>query len=253
VTSFLKTPLIPLLLHTLDSTISIGNTSSDEHIADIQLYICKCFLKCTLHCYEDTLLLVEMKVIDSLLNIIEMYINEIEKKKKILLNEETVRSISVIFFNTGLKGSKTGSKEEKNKFKNYFDKNNRLNVLVNLFKYLISQTLSPIQKETINNISITICKLLKNERPPLCYGCVLEYVNNLKSSPSPTFGYNFPLISKYSWNEMLKADECLWNGCEFKEIIVFENFKVKNGLLGLHQYIYLNIIQFLDTSIVRKV
>jgi hypothetical protein len=80
VTSFLKTPLIPLLLHTLDSTISIGNTSSDQNIKDFQEYICECFLKCTEHYYEDTLLLVEMKVIDSLLNIIEMYINEIKKR-----------------------------------------------------------------------------------------------------------------------------------------------------------------------------
>jgi hypothetical protein len=107
VTSFLKTPLIPLLLHTLDSTISIGNTSSDQNIGNIQLYICRCFLKCTLHCYEDTLLLVEMKVIDSLLNIIEMYVNEI-KKKNILLNEETVQAISIIFFNTENNGSTTG-------------------------------------------------------------------------------------------------------------------------------------------------
>jgi hypothetical protein len=252
VTSFLKTPLIPLLLHTLDSTISIGNTSSDEDIGNIQLYICKCFLRCTIHCYEDALLLVEMKVIDSLLNIIEMYINEI-KIKKILLNEETVRSISIIFFNMGLKGSKAGSKEEKNKFKNYFDENNRLNILVNLFKYLISQTLSPVQKETVNNISITISKLLKNERPPLCYGCVLEYVNKLKSSPSPTSDYDFLLTSKDSWDEMLKANECLRNSREFKEIIIFEDLEVKNGVLGLHQYIYLNIIQFLDSSVVRKV
>jgi hypothetical protein len=170
-----------------------------------------------------------------------MYINEI-KKKKILLNEETVQDISDIFFNTGLDVSTAGSKEEKNKFKNYFDENNRLNVLLNLFKYLISQTLSPIQKETVNNISITICRLLKNKRPPLCYGCVLEYVNNLKSSPSPTSGYDFPSAAKYSWNEMLEADSC----CP-------EDFEVSNGLLGLHQYVYLNIIEFLDSIIVRKV
>jgi hypothetical protein len=81
VTFFLKTPLIPLLLHTLNSTISIGNTSSDKDIGDIQLCICHCFLNCTIDCYENTLFLVEMKVIDSLLNIIEMYINEIKKKK----------------------------------------------------------------------------------------------------------------------------------------------------------------------------
>jgi hypothetical protein len=149
-----------------------------------------------------------MKVIDSLLNIIEMYINEI-KKEKILLNEETVKSISIVFFNTGFDGSTSGSKEEKNKFKNYFDENNRLNKLLNLFKYLISQTLSPTQKETVNHISITICFLLKNETPPPCYGCVLEYVNNLKSSPSPTSGYDFSSSAKYSWNEMLNPDECL--------------------------------------------
>jgi hypothetical protein len=57
VTSFLKTPLIPLLLHTLDSTNLIGNTSSDEDIGKIQLNICNCFLDCTFHCYEYTLLL----------------------------------------------------------------------------------------------------------------------------------------------------------------------------------------------------
>jgi hypothetical protein len=208
VTSFLKTSLITLLLHTFDSTISIGNTSSDEYIGNIQLNICRCFLRCT-HCYEDTLSLVEMKVIDSLLNIIEMYINEI-KKKKIILNEETVLIISMIFFNTGLDGSIAGSKKEKNKFKNYFDINNKLNVLLNLFKHLISQSLSPIQKEAINHISITICRLLKNERPPLCYGCVFEYVNNLKSSHSPTSGCDFPSAAEEAWSEMLKADECLF-------------------------------------------
>jgi hypothetical protein len=41
--------------------------------------------------------------------------------------------------------------------------------------------------------------------------------------------------------------------CEFKEIIVSEDFEVKNGVLGLYRYIYLNIIQFLDSSVVRKV
>jgi hypothetical protein len=252
VTSLLKTPLIPLLLHTLDSTISIGNTSSDQNIGNIQKYICDCFLICTFHCYEDTLLLVEMKVIDSLLNIIEIYINEI-KKKKVILNEETLQIISMIFFNTGNNGSNTGTKEEKNKFKSYFDENNRFNILVNLFKYLISQTLSPIQKKTINYISIAICLLLKNEKPPLCYGCVLEYVNKLKSSPSPIFDYDFSLVAKTSWNEMLKADECLWNSYQFKEIIVFENFSAENGVMGLDRDVYLSIVKFFDSLIVRKV
>jgi hypothetical protein len=84
-----------------------------------------------------------------------------------------------------------------------------LNVLFNLFKYLISQTLSPVQKEIINYISIAICLLFKKERLSLCYGYVLKYVNNLKASPSPTSGHDFPLAAEDSWDLMLKADECL--------------------------------------------
>jgi hypothetical protein len=155
----------------------------------------------------------------------EIYVNEI-KENKIKLNEECVENISIIFFNTGVHGSAVGSKEEKNKFKNYFDENSGLNRLLDIFKHLISQTLSPIrlldifkhlisqtlspiQKRITDRISITICQLLKNEKPPLSYGCVLEYVNNLKSSPSPTSGYDFPSAAKNSWDGMLNADECL--------------------------------------------
>jgi hypothetical protein len=151
-----------------------------------------------------------------------------------------------------LEGSTAGFKKGKNKFKNYFDENNRLNILLNLFKYLISQTISPFQKNAINNISITICLLLKNERPPLCYGCVLEYVSNLKSSPSPTSGYNFPSAAKEAWDEMLKAHECLWK-YQLKDIIVVEDFEVKDGLLGLERDTYLSIVKFLNSSVVRRV
>jgi hypothetical protein len=191
-----------------------------------------------------------MKVIDSLLNIIEMYINEI-KKSKTILNKKAFEIISAIFFKMGYYGS-TGYGKEKNEFKNYFDENNRLNKLVNLFEYLISQTLFPTQKEIINNISITICFLLKNEIPPLCYGCVLKYVKDFKSSPSPTFGYDFPSAARYSWNTMLKADECLFN-YQFKKIVVAEDFEIKNGALGLDRDCYLSIVKFLDSLVVRKV
>jgi hypothetical protein len=76
-------------------------------------------------------------------------------------------------------------------------------------------------------------------------------VNNLKSSPPPTSGYDFPSAAKNSWGEMSKADECLWS--QFKEIIVVQDFEVENGLLGLEQDVYLSIVEFLNSSIVRKV
>jgi hypothetical protein len=43
------------------------------------------------------------------------------------------------------------------------------------------------------------------------------------------------------------------NSYEFKEIIVFNNFEIKNGLLELDRDCYLSIVKFIDSSILRKV
>jgi hypothetical protein len=45
----------------------------------------------------------------------------------------------------------------------------------------------------------------------------------------------------------------LMSSCEFKEIIFCENYKIENGILGLERDIYLSIVQFLDSSILKKV
>jgi hypothetical protein len=37
------------------------------------------------------------------------------------------------------------------------------------------------------------------------------------------------------------------------EILVVENFEVSNGILGLERDVYLSIVKFLDSSILRKV
>jgi hypothetical protein len=43
------------------------------------------------------------------------------------------------------------------------------------------------------------------------------------------------------------------NSCEFREIIVVNGFKIENGVLGLERDVYLSIVKFLDSSILRKV
>jgi hypothetical protein len=43
------------------------------------------------------------------------------------------------------------------------------------------------------------------------------------------------------------------NSCEFKEIIVFKNFEIENGMLELERDVYLSIVKFLDSQILRKV
>jgi hypothetical protein len=41
--------------------------------------------------------------------------------------------------------------------------------------------------------------------------------------------------------------------CEFREIIVFRDFEIENGVLGLKRDMYLSIIKFLNSPILRKV
>jgi hypothetical protein len=43
------------------------------------------------------------------------------------------------------------------------------------------------------------------------------------------------------------------NRCDFEEIIVFMNFEIENGVLGLERDVYLSIVKFLGSSILRKV
>jgi hypothetical protein len=43
------------------------------------------------------------------------------------------------------------------------------------------------------------------------------------------------------------------NSCEFKEIVVIKDFEIDNGILGLERDIYLSIVKFLVSPIVRKV
>jgi hypothetical protein len=43
------------------------------------------------------------------------------------------------------------------------------------------------------------------------------------------------------------------NSCQFKEIMVFESFEVENGILGSDRDVYLSLVKFLDSSVVRKV
>jgi hypothetical protein len=43
------------------------------------------------------------------------------------------------------------------------------------------------------------------------------------------------------------------NGCDFEEIFVSQDFEVESGVLGLKRDVYLSIVKFLDSPIVRKV
>jgi hypothetical protein len=43
------------------------------------------------------------------------------------------------------------------------------------------------------------------------------------------------------------------NSSDLKEIIVFKDFEIENGTLALEQDVYLSVVKFLNSSLLRKV
>jgi hypothetical protein len=209
VNSFLESQIIPSLLRILESVSSIAITSSfTEDVASIHKYICGCFVCCTCFSYEQTAVVVNCGVIKSLLSVLEELIDQIKSNGR-KFNEVVVKNSSMVLSNITSKGFKKTGDGEKNYFRNNFDKVDGINRLFEIFNYLQTQeNQSQLEKETVDRISLSICRLFKSDTPP-SYGSVLVYVNKLKSSPSPTSGFDFPLKARKAWEKMINADKCL--------------------------------------------
>jgi hypothetical protein len=65
--------------------------------------------------------------------------------------------------------------------------------------------------------------------------------------------FSFKIIYKNKSLFLILDFQQIMNSCEFKEIIVFKDFEIDNGVLGLDRDCYLSIVKFLDSSILRKV
>jgi hypothetical protein len=208
--SFLYTPLILVCRWTLDSTISLSKTSPHEDVHLIQRCICSCFLSCPLYSYDNIVKLIEMKVIDKMMSMIEIYVSQLEEKKSII-DEDAAKICAAVIFRSAIIGFTNASYSKSNKFEEEFTKDNKLNRLVEVFKSLFSlQSPSSLQKEIMSNISISICFLLKNKKPPSSYDVVLSYVNTIKTSPRPTSGPNFPIVAGYALDGMMGESFSLW-------------------------------------------
>jgi hypothetical protein len=64
--------------------------------------------------------------------------------------------------------------------------------------------------------------------------------------------YQFLLLpfSKRKWFKKILIN---WKFRKIREIDVVKNFEIENGVLGLERDVYLSIVKFLDSSILRKV
>jgi hypothetical protein len=81
-----------------------------------------------------------------------------------------------------------------------------------------------------------------------------KYSNNDLQNPLSNMNINNP-FEEIEFAKDLEAEifRLNINSCKFKEIIVFKDFEVENGVLGLDRDCYLSIIKYLDSSILRKV
>jgi hypothetical protein len=65
--------------------------------------------------------------------------------------------------------------------------------------------------------------------------------------------FSFKIIYQKNPLFLILHFQKIMNSWDFKEIFVFRDFEIDNGVLGLDRDCYLSIVKFLDSSILRKV
>jgi hypothetical protein len=206
ISSLLSTPLIPVLLRTLDSLLLLTDKSSDKNIDNAVNGICNCFINCTWDLLVKVVSnLVEAKLIERMMNVIEKYISQMKMMKgNSKLSENTEESASRVLLNISGCGSEYPSDDGKNIFKNNFEENDILNRLIHAFEFLnLQQNPSFALKNILNKIAVCVCDILRNERPPSTCKNVVIYVSKLISSPSPTSEFDDTENARISWGEMV--------------------------------------------------
>jgi hypothetical protein len=84
---------------------------------------------------------------------------------------------------------------------------NTIERLCNLFEIL--KPLRPPSddlKYCLNYIVLTVCLLYRGREPPLSCGEILTHCDEIKRSPSPSEGYDFPSWMGIFWGRMKNAD-----------------------------------------------
>jgi hypothetical protein len=190
VESFLKTPLVPVMLRAFNSSITMVNTTTacnKKTIVNIISCIFKCFSKCC-NTYEDACVLVENGVIDSMMKVIDGYVLEIKEKKNNSEKNIIKNALSLIqdLSNVMCKG-------ERNEYRNYFDENDELTRLNNALKVLGPDPLVP---KEINGMLNSIHKLWKRKREEEESYVVLEDNNNNLKLPPVSSGHDFDELWK---------------------------------------------------------
>jgi hypothetical protein len=208
VSSFITSGLIPFFLRTLEITNNMRDSISDgEKIGSIQWSVCGCLSSCTFLSFQHTKDLVELKVIGAMIAILEHFISRI-KKKKPWLDEQVVENACYVLFNISFDGSIGAASGAKNEFIDDFKEVDGIKRLFNIFEYLLKQRVRSLkQNEIINYIAITICHLLKSDIVPSAYVPVLNYVDEIETTPSSQPGVNFPEYARNALREIISDGE----------------------------------------------
>jgi hypothetical protein len=131
-------------------------------------------------------------------------LKEIEKGRNDLDN--VMNNISMLFYNWTLCGFNNPTPDEKNYLASQFEELQTISRLYNGFvmlKSLIQQ--SDDVKESLNNLSLTVCNLLRNETPPLLYKPLIRHCWDLRIMDKS----KIQLLANIVWNEMKNPVEIL--------------------------------------------
>jgi hypothetical protein len=113
-----------------------------------------------------------------------------------------------LFFNETFWGFKNAVEpKQKNLFFDIFKLITGVDRMLKIFDYYyVKQNDIEQHKKVTSRISVGICFLFKSDTPPPSYSSVLEYIKNLKSSPSPEKGFDFPKVARNAWDWMINVE-----------------------------------------------
>jgi hypothetical protein len=167
---FLNSPLVPVLGRTLELSMSLLNTPSheNENVQEIFVFIC----------------------------MIEKYVIEMKRNKK-RLAEIGVKYVSMCIYNIAAFSCDSLGFGKRNEMRSAFEENNKLNRMIDLCKYLISQPPSSLEQRHITNgISSAIYCLLKSERLTPSFCSIFQLIKEFKTSSPHTSGSDILLRDK---------------------------------------------------------
>jgi hypothetical protein len=209
VDDFLENELLKTMMNMFVTGCSLAVCGPlSEPIRRIVLHICCILVECG-NSVLSVKKLINIGYVSLLLNSFETFVKERKKRREEL--DSILEEISRTFQNWSVKGfNSPDTTSGENSLFSELEKMNTIERLSNLFEILKRlRTPSDDLKECLNYIVLTVCILYRGREPPLSCGKILSHCDEIKRSPSPSEGYDYPKWMGVTWRGMQNADRVL--------------------------------------------